>query len=133
MHNEVNTVISTVAEWDAVTVEPHRFGGREFRLDNVEIGHVHQGGLVDIPFTRAIRQQLVTEKLAQPHHVLPESGWISFYMRTEADVEKAIWLLRLSYVQKRLNRSRREPDSRAALVADLDAMQPSSSLRALIA
>jgi len=28
---------------------------------------------------------------------VPRSGWISFYIRSEGDVEKAIRLLRLSY------------------------------------
>lgn len=128
MHDWVEVIVNTVANWDEIAVEPHRFGGWEFRLANVEIGHVHRGGLVDIPFTRAIREQLVTEHLAQPHHILPESGWISFYMRAEADLERALWLLRLSYIQKRLSRSRRDAGQRAALMNDLQALQPSPAL-----
>ncbi|HEV2984019.1 MAG TPA: luciferase family protein [Vicinamibacterales bacterium] len=30
-----------VASWPDVTVEPHRFGGREFRLGRRELGHLH--------------------------------------------------------------------------------------------
>lgn len=128
MRDSVEVIVNSVAEWDDIAVEPHRFGGWEFRLANVEIGHVHRGGMVDIPFTRAIREQLVAESLAHPHHLLPESGWISFYIRAEADLERALWLLRLSYIQKRLSRTRRNPDQRAALVHDLHAMQPSPAL-----
>jgi hypothetical protein len=32
-----------------------------------------------------------------PHHVLPESGWVSFYIRQEGDIEQAIALLQRSY------------------------------------
>src|SRR5438094_87060 len=38
-----------VAAWPHVSVHPHRFGGREFRFGNAELGHVHLGGTVDIP------------------------------------------------------------------------------------
>ncbi len=133
IRDEVDAVVNTVSVWAGVTVEPHRFGGREFKLENIEIGHIHTGGLVDIPFTRAIREQLVAEHLAEPHHILPESGWISFYMRTAGDLERALWLLRLSYLQKRINRSRKSPDERAALVAELDALESTAALRDLIA
>jgi hypothetical protein len=133
MGDDVDAVVNAVAGWSGVTVEPHRFGGREFRLENVEIGHIHTGGLVDIPFTRAIREQLVDGQFAQPHHILPESGWISFYMRGEGDLERALWLLRLSYLQKRIVRSRKMPEERAVLVAELDALEPGAALRDLIA
>jgi len=32
-----------------------------------------------------------------PRHILPESGWVSFYLREPADVARAIELLRLSF------------------------------------
>ena len=34
---------------------PHRIGGREFRFKAAEIGHIHIGGTVDIPFSRSVR------------------------------------------------------------------------------
>ena len=132
IRNDVDAVVNHVSEWDGITVEPHQFGGREFKLDNIEVGHIHNGGLVDIPFTRAIREQLVAEQRAEPHHILPESGWISFYMRRDGDVERALWLLRLSYLQKRINRSRKSPDERAVLITELDALEPGAALRELI-
>jgi len=41
-----------------VTPSPHRFGGTEYRLDRREIGHIHGDSLVDIPFTKKIREEL---------------------------------------------------------------------------
>ncbi len=83
--------------WDSVTAHPHRFGGVEFRVGRREIGHVHGDRLVDIPFPTKVRNEIVAAGLAEPHHVLPESGWISFYIRASDDVDKAIALLRRSY------------------------------------
>ena len=86
-----------VASWDGVTSHPHRFGGKEYRLGARELGHVHGDSLVDIPFPMRIRNQLISEGIVQKHHVMPESGWVSFYIRKGADIEKAIGLFRMSY------------------------------------
>jgi hypothetical protein len=88
---------AVVVEWPGVAAHPHRFGGTEYRLDRREIGHVHGDDLLDVPFPKQVRDLVVTDGRAQPHHVLPESGWVSFYLRQEADVERAIALLRESY------------------------------------
>lgn len=100
MRNDVKTLIDTVSAWEGVTAQPHRFGGVEFNLGNVEIGHVHRNGMVDIPFTRKLRDQLVKFGEAEPHHLLTESGWITFYMEGDDDAQHAVRLMRLSYLQK---------------------------------
>src|SRR6266481_4887118 len=64
-----------VGAWQHVSVHPHRFGGREFRFGNAELGHVHLGGTVDIPFPRAVRDALLADGLAEQHHWVPNSGW----------------------------------------------------------
>lgn len=87
----------TVSAWEGITAHPHRFGGTEFRLGDREIGHVHGDGLVDIPFPTRVRNEIVAAGQAVPHHVLPESGWVSFYIRQPEDTERAIALLRRSY------------------------------------
>ena len=66
-------------------------------LGGREIGHIHGDTLVDIPFPTKVRNELVAAGRAMPHHVLPDSGWISFYLREESDVGRAIELLRLSF------------------------------------
>ncbi|GAB4547596.1 MAG: hypothetical protein OHK0023_09240 [Anaerolineae bacterium] len=100
MQTWVTQVIQGVTAWSGTEQASHRFGGTEFRLGKVEIGHIHRNGMVDIPFTRAIRDILLAEGKAEPHHLLPETGWISFYIRAETDVAAALWLLRVSYLQK---------------------------------
>jgi luciferase-like monooxygenase len=64
-----------VASWPGVSVEPHRFGGVEFR----------------------IREQLVTAGKAKPHHVLPKSGWVSRRIAGDQDVGAVLELFRLNY------------------------------------
>lgn len=89
---------SVLTQWPAVTALPHRFGGTEYRYgEKREIGHVHGDWLVDIPFPKKVRDAIVAAGRGQPHHILPESGWVSFYLREPADVERAIALFRQSY------------------------------------
>lgn len=124
-------ITEQVASWEGVSTAAHRFGGVEFLLGKTEIGHLHQGGLVDIPFSRAIRDVLVQEGHAHHHHVLPDTGWISFYARSEADSQHAVWLFRLSYLQKRVRRDRLDWND-AALVAEIDELRLSDSLLAAL-
>jgi hypothetical protein len=44
-----------------------------------------------------VRNRLVEEGKAEPHHILPHSGWITFRFRNEVDVKSAVELFRLSY------------------------------------
>jgi luciferase-like monooxygenase len=88
---------AALQEWPGITSQPHRFGGTEYCLGRRGIGHVHGDSLVDIPFPKGIRNGLVATGRAEPHHILPESGWVSIYLRQAADVDRAIELLRLSF------------------------------------
>ena len=90
-------LVETLLTWQGIETHPHRFGGTEFRIGKREIGHIHGDTLVDIPFPKKIRDEIVAAKEAEPHHILPETGWVSFYLREEADVERAIALLKRSY------------------------------------
>lgn len=90
-------ITQVVTSWEGVAAAPHRFGGVEYVIGKREVGHIHGDHMVDIPFPKKVRDELVATGRAQPHHLLPETGWISFYLRQEEDVEKAIALFRESY------------------------------------
>jgi hypothetical protein len=90
-----------VGGWPGIASGPHRFGGVEFKLGRREIGHLHGDRIADIPFPRPIRDRLIAEGRVEPHHVLPDSGWITFRIREPADAERAIELFRLSYERAR--------------------------------
>lgn len=85
--------------WPGVSVHPHRFGGREFRLGAAEIGHIHPGGIVDIPFPVPVHDALLAEGLAERHYFVPNSGWITFHIRRDQDRNHALWLMRLSHLR----------------------------------
>ena len=93
---------------------PHRFGGVEFMIGTREIGHLHGDRLLDVPFPKRERNELVAAGLARPHHVLPESGWVSFFIEKEADVDAAIALLRRSHDLVAAQLERRAVQSEAA-------------------
>lgn len=86
-----------VLAWEGTESRPHRFGGIEFRVNGHEIGHLHGDRLADLPFPKRTREKLVSEGKAQTHHVLPQTGWVSYRIRDEDDVEGALELFRRNY------------------------------------
>ena len=97
-----------VLSWPDVTAHEHQFGGTEYRLGKREIGHYHAGmEVVDIPFPKKVRDQVLAEGLADPHHVLPNSGWISKWLRDPGDLEQAVQLLERSFDLARAQAERR--------------------------
>ncbi len=86
-----------VLSWPEVTEHPHRFGGVEFKLGARELGHLHGDHTVDLPFTRAERDELIAAGRARVHHSVPDSGWVTYSIRSDADVPAAVALFRLSY------------------------------------
>ncbi len=101
-------ITQTVTAWPGVTATPHRFGGVEYQLDTREIGHIHGDVMLDIPFPTRLRNELVEAGLVEPHHLLHDSGWISFYIRESDDVARAIDLLQRSFDIARQQRARRK-------------------------
>lgn len=131
MREKIEQIKQTVTSWPEVTSQPHRFGGLEFNLGSVEIGHIHHNGMVDIPFNSKIRAQLLAERKAEPHHLLPETGWITFYIRSAADVEQALWLFRLSYLFYASRGSQKAAlKGLLDIPAAVDDLHPSEALRA---
>ncbi|MPZ19395.1 MAG: hypothetical protein GEV06_15985 [Luteitalea sp.] len=98
------TVIEEIARWEGVTVHDHGMGGVEFRLERRELGHLH-GIIADLPFPRRIRDELVAAGRARPHHVLPDSGWVTVPMRTSSEVAEVIALFRQNYDRARAARA----------------------------
>lgn len=86
-----------VLRWPGVTEQPHRFGGVEFNLGKREIGHLHGDTLADLPFPVRVREELVAAGKALPHHVLPDTGWVSLPLRGAESLAGALELFRLSY------------------------------------
>jgi len=118
-----------ISSWPHVFVAPHRFGGREFLFGKAEIGHVHFWGDVDIPFTRAIHDILLAGQLADRHRWLPDSGWITFHMDNPAHLDRALWLMRLSWLRYALKSL---PDPALTLQRESESMRLPFDLVALL-
>jgi hypothetical protein len=86
-----------VSGWPGVTSGPHRFGGTEWRLGKREIGHIHGDEMVDIPFPKHLRDELIAAHQVEAHHVRPDSGWVTLPLGDDEDLKWAVVLLRHSY------------------------------------
>ncbi len=90
-------IAAEVSSWPGVGSGPHRFGGVEFRLGRRELGHLHGDSFADLPFPRRLRDELIAEGRAEPHHVLPDSGWVTVRIDVPGDIDAVIELFRLGY------------------------------------
>ncbi len=112
-------VMEEVRRWPGVEMHPHASpsepgtsDGIEFRLYGRQFGHMHEDCAVHLALTKALKETVVREQLAEPLDVAPRSGWTMFNPMSTADADRAIWLLRLNYV--RLRRQRMTPNAAAA-------------------
>lgn len=100
----IDEIESTVSKWDNITVSMHKYGGTQFNCGKREVGHIHSNGLVDILFDRKKKEELLGIGLAEDHHIFKNSGWVSLYIRTEADKDNAILLLQMSLLKQRASK-----------------------------
>lgn len=100
--DHMDDIEKTVLSWRQTSIHPHKFGGVQFNVRNKELGHIHGNGLLDIPFSKSVKEQLIAESngRVKEHHIYKKSGWISFYVRNTADKDLAIQLLMRSYEAK---------------------------------
>ncbi|WP_240615429.1 luciferase domain-containing protein [Pedobacter paludis] len=88
-----------VVSWEGVSISLHKFGGTQFNFNKKEIGHVHSNGILDVLFDQETKKHLMGKGEAEEHHVFKRSGWISFYIKSDTDVELALALLKKSYLR----------------------------------
>lgn len=92
-----DAIAREVMSWPGVTSARHRFGGTEFRFGRRDLGHLHGSRLADLPFPLLVRNDLVAAGRAQPHHIYPDSGWVSYAITDERDIPRVVALFRLNY------------------------------------
>ena len=84
-----------------VALSVHRFGGVGFKYGQHELAHLHGNGLFDAFVGVKAREEVVRSAMALPHHVFPKSGWVSFWVKTEADIATALELMRIAQRYRR--------------------------------
>ncbi|MDH3197430.1 MAG: DUF5519 family protein [Candidatus Krumholzibacteria bacterium] len=103
----VHRVVTEVETWPGVVTAPHQFGAVEFQLDGTEFGHIHRDGTLDVPFVRRLRNPLVAAGAVSRHRWVPNSGWVTLHVESDEDIERAVRLLRLSYLYRLILRPER--------------------------
>ena len=121
MSNILESNQKEILSWPLVTAEAHKFGGIEFRLNKREMGHIHGERLVDLPFPMKIRNELVSSGRVSPHHVLPQSGWVSYWINNgEKDVPEVLELFRMRYEQLKPRSQPTQEESAVMLNVSVD-------------
>jgi hypothetical protein len=121
MSNILESIQKEILSWPFVTAEVHKFGGIEFRLNKREMGHIHGERLVDLPFPMKIRNELVNSGRVSPHHVLPQSGWVSYWINNgEKDVPVVLELFRMRYEQLKPRSQPTQEESAVMLNVNVD-------------
>ena len=123
-----------IRSWPGITSSAFEQHGEEFSLGTADVGHIHDEGMVDLPFTVALRKLLVAHGLCQPHYYHPQSGWITFYLGKDGGVSEALLLFRLSYLRYLLRRDRTlecsDCPTRAEALRELNDMSLPAAIRA---
>jgi hypothetical protein len=81
-----------------------------------EIGHLHGSRMADLPFPVRMRKELVAEGKAEPHHLFPQTGWVSYHPRGPEDALAVVELFRLNY-EHLVQRSKKKAEKVAPEVA----------------
>ena len=97
MRRAGDLIREAVTSWPGVEAQPHRFGGTEYRFCRKEMGHVHGDRLADLPLPWRLHDEVIAAGRARPHHVLPDSGWVSCWMEGPEDAAGVIELFRMQY------------------------------------
>jgi len=102
---EVWDVVRAVKAWPGLKISPNS-SGLCLTLNGVTLGHVRWDGRIDLPFGPELRDRLVAEEMASHD---PVTDRLVFDVRNTADVDRAVWLLRLAYlnVDPKVNKSLR--------------------------
>jgi hypothetical protein len=90
----------------------HKYGGIQFNYGSKELGHLHSNGLLDIPASKTMKRTYLSKGIAQNHHVMPLSGWISFYISSKEDQKQAVDLLKEAYERAREHKLKQNLDQK---------------------
>ena len=100
-------ILEEVRTWSDVSITDTGRMGIQVSVGKIELGHVHGDAVAHLPFPPAERECLIIEDLAEPHPIMPNSGWVSRDLSTRADVDHAIALFRQNHTLALARRGRR--------------------------
>jgi hypothetical protein len=118
MLKEFWDLVQAVGTWPGAAITRDR-RGLCLSLDGVKLGHLDWDGRLILPFGPEMRNQPVTEKMADrdPDHADTEYAILD--VRTADDDHRALWLLRFAYLIE---------DARRDACATFAAWEPDTAL-----
>jgi hypothetical protein len=95
--SEIARLLHAVEAWRGVVIEPSPSGLR-FVADGQTLGHLRWDGRLDVPLPAELARQIANEELATRDPNRLQRSQVVWMVRTHADVDRAVWLLRLAYL-----------------------------------
>ena len=97
MPEEIREIVQSVAAWPEVRISPSRTG-LCLTLGNVTLGRLRWDGRIDLPFGPNVLRPLMAEWMVERDPDQPDRERAVFDLRSMADVDRAVWLLRFAYL-----------------------------------
>jgi luciferase-like monooxygenase len=95
---EIEQVLHATGAWPGMVIQPDRFG-LQFIAGNATLGNLRWDARLDVPFPADVGDRLVAEGMAACDPDESRADRVVWIVRTPADVDRAVWLLRLSYLR----------------------------------
>jgi hypothetical protein len=89
--------------WPGVEAEQAWFGGAEvtiYKVGRRQLGHVHDDGVADLLFPKAVHDELISAGRAEPHGA-GFAGAVSAALERPDEVPEVVALFRVSYERAR--------------------------------
>lgn len=119
----IRSIVVEVTSWPEVERSNYVYGGTEFRIFNRNVGHIHSNGLLDLPFKKQVRDQVIAHGMADWHHFGKKMMWVSVKISASPDFHKARPLLLLSCFIKARDYFGHFPELELFLRTELDRLQ----------
>ncbi len=76
----------------------HKYGGLQFNLHDIEIGHLHGNGLLDLKLDSSSKQEIMSRyDYVENHHVNVTSNWVSIEIRSSSNLDDLISIFNKAY------------------------------------
>lgn len=93
-------IVQWIKNLPNIETKYHKYGGLEFKINDKEICHIHGDGLVDIILTKKTAAEIILTTKAEEHHVIINTGWISYQIKSETDILELKGIIQQSYLEK---------------------------------
>ena len=94
---DLNGLKAWIGSLPGVASGPHRFGGVEFKVQQLEFMHFHGQTHLDIRLSKNDQAKALAAGKAERHLYAPQAGWVTFRIKSRDDIERAKELIQLAH------------------------------------